>query len=62
VASGDAIVAGVDWGARTAAQLPATSTLSVGEQAGRSRSDAVRWPLVSASLGIVVILLKLILH
>jgi hypothetical protein len=34
----------------------------VGEQAGRSRSDAVKWSLVSASLGIVVILLKLILH
>jgi hypothetical protein len=31
-------------------------------RAGGSRSDAVRWSLVSASLGIVVILLKLILH
>jgi hypothetical protein len=30
--------------------------------AGGSRSDAVRWSLVSASLGIVVILLKLVLH
>jgi hypothetical protein len=31
-------------------------------RAGGSRSDAVRWSLVSASLGIVVILLKLVLH
>jgi len=31
-------------------------------RAGGSRSDAVRWALVSASLGIVVILLKLVLH
>ena len=31
-------------------------------RAGGSRSDAVRWSLVSASLGIVVILLKLFLH
>jgi hypothetical protein len=31
-------------------------------RAGRSRSDALRWALVSASLGIVVILLKLVLH
>jgi hypothetical protein len=31
-------------------------------RAGGSRSDAVRWSLASASLGIVVILLKLILH
>ena len=29
---------------------------------GGSRSDAVRWSLVSAGLGIVVILLKLVLH
>ena len=31
-------------------------------RAGGSRSNAVRWSLVSASLGIVVILLKLVLH
>ena len=31
-------------------------------RAGGSRADAVKWSLVSASLGIVVILLKLILH
>lgn len=31
-------------------------------RAGGSRSDAVRWSLVSAGLGIVVILLKLVLH
>ena len=31
-------------------------------RAGGSRSDAVRWSLVSACLGIVVILLKLLLH
>ena len=31
-------------------------------RAGGSRSDVVRWALVSASLGIVVILLKLVLH
>ena len=31
-------------------------------RAGGSRSDAVRWSLVSAALGIVVILLKLALH
>ena len=31
-------------------------------RAGGSRSDAVRWSLASASLGIVVILLKLVLH
>jgi len=34
----------------------------VGKQAGRSRSGALKWSPVSASLGIVVILLKLILH
>ncbi len=31
-------------------------------RAGGSRSDAVRWSLASASLGLVVILLKLVLH
>ena len=31
-------------------------------RAGGSRWDAVKWSLVSASLGIVVILLKLLLH
>ena len=31
-------------------------------RAGGSQPDAVRWSLVSASLGIVVILLKLVLH
>jgi hypothetical protein len=31
-------------------------------RAGGSRADAVKWSLVSASLGIVVILLKLFLH
>ena len=31
-------------------------------RAGASRSDAMRWSLVSAGLGIVVILLKLVLH
>jgi len=31
-------------------------------RAGGGRSDALRWALVSASLGIVVILLKLVLH
>jgi hypothetical protein len=31
-------------------------------RAGGSRSNAVQWSLVSASLGIVVILLKLVLH
>jgi hypothetical protein len=31
-------------------------------RAGGSRVDAVKWSLVSASLGIVVILLKLFLH
>jgi hypothetical protein len=31
-------------------------------RAGGSRADAVKWSLVSAGLGIVVILLKLFLH
>jgi len=31
-------------------------------RAGSSRSAAVRWSLLSASLGVVVILLKLVLH
>jgi hypothetical protein len=31
-------------------------------RAGRSRSTAVKWSLVSASLGVVVIALKLLLH
>ena len=31
-------------------------------RAGGSRSTAVRWSLVSASLGVVVIVLKLLLH
>ena len=31
-------------------------------RAGGSRADAVKWSLVSAGLGIIVILLKLFLH
>ena len=31
-------------------------------RAGGSRADAIKWSLVSAGLGIVVILFKLLLH
>jgi hypothetical protein len=36
--------------------------LTAARRAGGSRADAVKWSLVSASLGIIVILLKLYLH